>query len=180
MCINLTSFWLYLFCLLSQLHQKVKKKIQATENNCIYFCLQLEKMANISYEEFKTLNWLLLSKIIKQCINSIVFKYFNGHCSNYLNEVFERVAKNNIETRGSFQKLKWSFCKTNTVKLHFVKPYGTTTDTRKQNLYLSFLNDSFMCMIPLLLMDHNKQFYLCIVLFCLRSKCCIFDNNDLI
>lgn len=88
--------------------------------------------------------------------------------------------KNNNQTRGSFQKLKWSFCKTNTVKLHFVKPYGTTTDTRKQNLYLSFLNDSFMCMIPLLLMDHNKQFYLCIVLFCLRSKCCIFDNNDLI
>ena len=87
--------------------------------------------------------------------------------------------KNNIQTRGSFQKLKWSFCKTNTVKLHFVKPYGTTTDTRKQNLYLSFFNDSFMCMIPLLLMDHNKQFYLCIVLFCLRPKCCIFDNNDL-
>ena len=36
-----------------------------------------------------------------QCINSIVFKYVNNQCPNYLNEVFQTAPENNIQTRGS-------------------------------------------------------------------------------
>ena len=53
------------------------------------FCLQLDKLKNTSHEEFEGLNWLPVTYKFKQCVNSIVFKYFNQQCSNYLNEVFD-------------------------------------------------------------------------------------------
>ena len=37
----------------------------------------------------------------------------NNQCSNYLNEVFQTAPENNIQTRGSFLKLKYPFRKTN-------------------------------------------------------------------
>ena len=53
----------------------------------------------------------------KQCVNAIVFKYFNGHGPNYLNEVFEISIENNFQSQGSFQNLKCLFRKTNTGQL---------------------------------------------------------------
>ena len=53
----------------------------------------------------------------KQCVNAIVFKYFNGHCPNYLNEVFEISIENNFQSQGSFKNLKCPFRKTNTGQL---------------------------------------------------------------
>ena len=47
----------------------------------------------------------------KQCVNTIVFEYFNEHCSNYQNEVLDVAVENNFQLRGSFQKLKCSFIK---------------------------------------------------------------------
>ena len=67
-------------------------------------------MTHMSYKEFETFNWLILSERFKHCINSVVFKYFNDQCSNYFSEVFERVPEVFIKTRGSFQKLKCLFC----------------------------------------------------------------------
>ena len=46
------------------------------------------------------------------CI-SIVFKYFNEQCPNYLNEVFDVATESNFQLRNSFQKLKCPFRKTN-------------------------------------------------------------------
>ena len=37
----------------------------------------------------------------------------NNQCSNYLNDVFQTALENNIETKGSFLKLKYPFRKTN-------------------------------------------------------------------
>ena len=59
-------------------------------------------MTHISHKEFGTLNWLPVTKRFNQCINSIVFKYVNDHCPNYINEVFQVGPENNIQTRGSF------------------------------------------------------------------------------
>ena len=61
----------------------------------------------------ETLEWLLETERFNQCVNSIVFKYFNDQCPNDLNEVFEIAPENNIQSRGSFQKLQCSFRKTN-------------------------------------------------------------------
>ena len=58
------------------LTQKMKNKIQITQNKCIWYCLQLDKMNHISKNEFETLNWLPVKDSFNQSINSIVFIYF--------------------------------------------------------------------------------------------------------
>ena len=55
--------------------------------------------------------------IFKQFGNTIVFKYFNEQCPNCQNEVFDVAIENNFQLRGSFQKLKCPFRKTNTGQL---------------------------------------------------------------
>ena len=40
------------------LTKKLKHRIQTTQNKCTRFCLQLDKLEQISYEEFERLNWL--------------------------------------------------------------------------------------------------------------------------
>ena len=76
------------------------------------FCLQLLKLKHISHEEFELLNWLLMTYRFKQCVNSVVFKYFNEHYLNYLNEVLV-ATQSNFQLRSNFQKLKCQFRKTN-------------------------------------------------------------------
>ena len=70
------------------LTQKLKKKLQVMQNKCVCFCLQLDKMSTISHKEFKDLNWLPVINRFEQCVISIVFKFINGNCPYYLNEVF--------------------------------------------------------------------------------------------
>ena len=54
-----------------------------------------------------------MTERFNQCINSIVFKYFNDQFPNYLNEVYQTPLENSMQTRGSFLKLKCLFHKTN-------------------------------------------------------------------
>ena len=64
----------------------------------------------------------------KQCVNSIVFKYFNEQCPNNMSEVFNVATESNIQLRGSFEKLKCPFCKTNNRQfpsLTMVQLFGT-------------------------------------------------------
>ena len=78
-----------------------------------------------------------------QSINSIVFKYVNDPYPNYLNEVFQTVPENNIQTRGSFLKLKCPFHKTKAgqMVLSYIGPtiWSKTSDTlkRTKNLNMS-------------------------------------------
>ena len=44
------------------LTEKMKKKMQITQNKCIRFCLRLVKMHHISEEDFRLMNWLPASK----------------------------------------------------------------------------------------------------------------------
>ena len=81
------------------LTKKLKHRIQAIQNKCMRFCLQLDKLKHISHEEFQSLNWLPVSYRFKQCVNAIVFKYFNEQCPNYLNEVFDDAVENNFRLR---------------------------------------------------------------------------------
>ena len=88
----------------------MKNRIQTFQNKCIRFCLQLGKVTHVSHKEFKTLNWLPVTERFNHCINSIAFKYFNNQCPNSL--VFKTASENNIQTSGSFLKLKYPFRKT--------------------------------------------------------------------
>ena len=86
------------------LTKKLKNRNQTSQNQCIRFCLQLDKMIHISHKEFETLNWLPVTERFNQRINSIVSKYVNNQYPNYLNEVFRTAPENNIQSRGSFLK----------------------------------------------------------------------------
>ena len=68
-------------------------------------------MTHISHKEFEILHWLPVTKRFNQCIDSIIFKYVNNQCPNYLNEDFQTAPENNIQTIG-FLKLKCPFRKT--------------------------------------------------------------------
>ena len=57
------------------LSKKLKNKIQTTQNKCVRFCLNLDKMAHISQNEFEKLNWLPISNRINQCILSTTYKF---------------------------------------------------------------------------------------------------------
>ena len=59
------------------------------QNKRTHFCLQLDKFSLISHIEFKDLSWLTLNTRFEQYVISILFKFFNGSCQYYLNEVFE-------------------------------------------------------------------------------------------
>ena len=88
----------------------MKNRIQAFQNKCIRFCLQLGKVTHVSHKEFETLNWLPVTERFNHCINSIAFKYFNNQCPNSL--VFKTAPENNIQTSRSFLKLQCPFRKT--------------------------------------------------------------------
>ena len=116
--------------------KKLKNRIQACQNKSIRFCLQLDKMIHISHKEFEILNRLSVTERFNQCNNSIVFKYVNNQCPNYLNKVFQTVPENNNQTRGSFLKLKSPFRKANAgqMALSYITPtiWSKTSDMLKR------------------------------------------------
>ena len=62
---------------------------------------------------------------LEQCVISIVFKFINGNCPYYLNEVFEFAPEDNISLRNDdFLKLKRPFRNRNTGEkaLSFIGP----------------------------------------------------------
>ena len=59
------------------LTKTLKHRIQTTQNKCIDFCLQLDKLKDISHEEFERLNWSTVTDRFKYCVNIIAFKYSN-------------------------------------------------------------------------------------------------------
>ena len=105
------------------LTQKLKKKLQVTQNKCIHFC-QLDKISIVSHKEIKDLNWLPVINRFEQCVISIVFKFINSNCLYYLNEVFQFAPEGNISLRSNFLKLKQPFQNTNTIQkaLSFIGP----------------------------------------------------------
>ena len=67
------------------LNKKLKNKIQTTQNKYVRFCLNHDKMAHISQNEFEKLNWLRISDRINQCVLLTTFKFVSDIGRNYLN-----------------------------------------------------------------------------------------------
>ena len=82
-----------------------------------------------------------MSHRLKQSVNTIVFKYFSEQYPNYLNEVFDVATESNYQFRGSFQKLKCPFHKTNSgqLALSCIVPtfWKRTLDTLKRGNHLN-------------------------------------------
>ena len=82
----------------------LKNKIQTTQNKCVGFCLNLDKMTHISQNGFEKLNWLSISDRINHCILSTTFKFVNDTGPNYFNEVFQCAAESNKTLRNDYLK----------------------------------------------------------------------------
>ena len=112
---------------------------------CMCFSLQLDKLKHISQKEFEQLKWLLVTYRFKQCVSSIVFKYFNEQCPNYLNEVFHLATKRIVQL-SSFQKLNVRFERlimVNILCLTLVPPFRTKHDTLKHSNNLDTCKHKF-------------------------------------
>ena len=87
----------------THLSKNLKPRIQVSQNKFIHFCLQLDKMTGISKKGFGKIKGLPLKERCDQCINSIVFKYFDNQCPHYLNEVFKNAAESSLSLRKSYK-----------------------------------------------------------------------------
>ena len=88
------------------LSKKLRLRLQVTQNKCIKFCLQLDKMSRICVNEFLELNWLNIHDRNLQFIVSDIFKFYNNQCPDYFNDVFCPVDDNEVATRSCNKKLK--------------------------------------------------------------------------
>ena len=76
------SFWFH--CLTN----KLKNKLQVTQNKMIRFVLSLEQISHISKNHFKDLNWLPVQKRVDQITLCHVFKIKHGLAPDYMSEHF--------------------------------------------------------------------------------------------
>ena len=113
----------------------------------MHFSLQLDKLKHISHEAFEHLNWLPVTYRLKQCVNSMVLKYFNKQCPNCLNEVFDVATEGTFQLRSSFQKLKCPFRRTNNGQypLSYIGPFfwNLTPHTLKRSNNLNTFKHHF-------------------------------------
>ena len=58
------------------LRRDLQKRLQVSQNNCVRFCLQLDKKARIGVAVFKEINWLNLNDRISQCVLSHIYNFF--------------------------------------------------------------------------------------------------------
>ena len=97
------------------LNQKLKDKLQASQNKCIKFCLSMGQRTSLNFSHFKKIDWLPVKDRVLQCTVVHVFKYFSKKCPRYFDELFQ-TANSNISTRQSLLKLYQPFRKTNNGK----------------------------------------------------------------
>ena len=95
------------------LRKDLQKRLQVSQNNCVRFCLQLDKKTRIGVAEFKEINWLNINDRFSQCVLSSIYKFFNSESPEYFNEIYFLAEPSNKNTRSSFQRLKQPLRKSN-------------------------------------------------------------------
>ena len=95
------------------LRKDLQKRLQVSQNNCVRFCLQLDKKTRIGVAEFKEINWLNINDRFSQCVLSSIYTFFNSESLEYFNEIYFLAEPSNINTRSSFQSLKQPLRKSN-------------------------------------------------------------------
>ena len=91
----------------------MQKRLQVSQNNCVRFCLQLEKKTWIGVAEFKEINWLNINDRFSQCVLSSIYKFFNSESPECFNEIHCPAEPSKINTWSSFQRLKQPLRKLN-------------------------------------------------------------------
>ena len=134
------------------LRKDLQKRLQASQNNYVKFCLELEKRTWIGVVKFKEINWLNVNDKFLQCVLSNEF--FNSESSEYFNEIYFPAEPCKINTRVSFQKLRKLLRKLNKGlnsascigsslwnKLHFEDKMSGSTNSFKHNVKNHYLTE---------------------------------------
>ena len=95
------------------LNKRLSKKIQAAQNKCIRFYLDLKNTAHVGATEFKSINWLPTKHRVEQNICVNIMKFFNGTAPAYADEIFHPADQSRITRRSKF-RLNVPFCKSST------------------------------------------------------------------
>ena len=82
----MTSPFLTMLVLHASLRKDLQKRLQVSQNNCVRFCLQLDKKKRIGVAEFREINWLNINDRFSQCVLSSVQKFCNSENPEYFNE----------------------------------------------------------------------------------------------
>ena len=80
------------------INQKMRNKLQATQNKCIRFYLKLNSRQHVGAKKSKKINWLPIKERVEQCIATKVFNYWKGTSTLYVNELFVP-SRNTYNTR---------------------------------------------------------------------------------
>ena len=84
------------------LRKDEQKRLQVSQNNCVRFCLRLDKNTQVGVNEFKEINWLNLNDRFSQCVLSSIYKFFKSESPEYFNEIYFPAEPTNINTQSSF------------------------------------------------------------------------------
>ena len=87
------------------LNQKLKKKLQTTQNKCIRFCLQLSSGTRLTFQHLEKINWLPVKERVHQSILSHVYKSLNNDSPIYMSDMFKTASQSNINTRLAYSRL---------------------------------------------------------------------------
>ena len=88
------------------LRKVLQKRLHLSHNNCVRFCLQLEKKTEIGVAEFKEINWLNINDRFLQCVLSRIYEVVNSESPEYFNEIYFSAEPSKTNTRSFFQRLK--------------------------------------------------------------------------
>ena len=66
------------------LRKDLQKRLQVSQNNCVRFCLQLDKKTRIGVAKFKEINWLNINDRFSQSVLSSTYKFFKVRAQNTL------------------------------------------------------------------------------------------------
>ena len=92
------------------INQKMRNKLQVTQNKCTRFCLKLNSRKHIGAKEFKKINWLPTKERVEQRLATKVFNW-KGTSPLYVSELFVP-SRNTYNTR-SYMALEIPLKKSN-------------------------------------------------------------------
>ena len=70
------------------INQKMRNKLQVTQNKFFHFYLKLNSRQHIGAKELKKINWLQSKERVEQSTATEVFSYWKGTSPLYVNELF--------------------------------------------------------------------------------------------
>ena len=82
-----------------------KDKLNVMQRKCIRFCLMKNSRSSIRHEDFVHINWLPVPSRANQINASLAYKFFNGTCPVYMNNVFSPISHSAGSINQKYQKL---------------------------------------------------------------------------